>query len=91
MTRPRPSTRTPAPGFMKLIILVDPSYVIITTYSVRLINAWELRRFLKKNQFLGHLSHSGDLLLWVGVRHRPSCVDFFFSRTTWPILTKFGM
>ena len=21
---------------------------------------------------LGHLSHSGDLLLWVGVRHRPS-------------------
>ena len=24
--------------------------------------------------FLGHLSHSGDLLLWVGVRRRPSCV-----------------
>ena len=23
---------------------------------------------------LGHLSHSGDLLLWVGVRRRPSCV-----------------
>ena len=22
-------------------------------------------------QFLGHLSHSGDLLLWVGVRRRP--------------------
>ena len=22
--------------------------------------------------FLGHLSHSGDLLLWVGVRRRPS-------------------
>ena len=24
--------------------------------------------------FLGHLSHSGDLLLWVGVRRRSSCV-----------------
>ena len=23
--------------------------------------------------FLGHLSHSGDLLLWVGVRRRASC------------------
>ena len=23
---------------------------------------------------LGHLSHSGDLLLWVGVRRRASCV-----------------
>ena len=23
---------------------------------------------------LGHLSHSGDLSLWVGVRRRPSCV-----------------
>ena len=22
---------------------------------------------------LGHLSHSGDLLLWVGVRRRASC------------------
>ena len=24
--------------------------------------------------FLGHLSHSGDLLLWVGVRRRAVCV-----------------
>ena len=24
--------------------------------------------------FLGHLSHSGDLLLWVGVRRRPSSI-----------------
>ena len=48
MTRPPPSTRTPAPGFMKLTILVDSSLVIITTYLVRLINAWELRRFFKK-------------------------------------------
>ena len=24
--------------------------------------------------FLGHLSHSGDLLLWVGVRRHASCV-----------------
>ena len=25
----------------------------------------------KSGSFLGHLSHSGDQLLWVGVRHRP--------------------
>ena len=25
-------------------------------------------------EFLGHLSHSGDLLLWVGVRRRASSV-----------------
>ena len=42
-------------------------------------------------KFLGHLSNSGDLLLWIGVRRRPSCVNIFFSRTTGPILTKFGM
>ena len=48
--------------------------------------------------FLGHLSHSGDLLSWVGVRLRASCVvrrassfNIFFSKTTGPILTKFGM
>ena len=40
---------------------------------------------------LGHLSHSGDLLLWVGVHRRPSFVNIFFSRTTGPILTKFSM
>ena len=37
--------------------------------------------------FLGHPSHSGDLLLWVGVRRRASCVNIFFSRTT----NKFGV
>ena len=43
--------------------------------------------------FVGHLSNSGDLLLWpwVGVRRCPSCVHIFFSRATGPILTKFGM
>ena len=41
--------------------------------------------------FLSHLSHSGDLLLWVGVRRRASCVNIFLSRTTRPILTKFDM
>ena len=37
------------------------------------------------------LGHSGDLLLWVGVRRRASSVNIFFSRTTEPVLTKFGM
>ena len=41
-------------------------------------------------RFLGHLSNSGDHLIWVGVR-RASCVYIFFSRTTEPILTKSGM
>ena len=30
--------------------------------------------FISECFFLGHLSHSGDLLLWVGVRRRSSCV-----------------
>ena len=47
--------------------------------------------FLSHLGFLGHLSHSCDLLLWVGVRRRLSCVNIFFSRTTGPILTKFGV
>ena len=38
-------------------------------------------------QCLGHLSLSSDLLLWAGV-HRPLTSS---SRTTGPILTKFGM
>ena len=45
--------------------------------------------------FLGHLSHSGDLLLWVGVRRRATCVVrralTSSPQTTGPILTKFGM
>ena len=32
-----PSTRTPAPGVMKYITLIDTSLVIITLYSVCLI------------------------------------------------------
>ena len=35
--RPRPSTRTPAPGVMKFSILVDPPLVIITILSVCLL------------------------------------------------------
>ena len=40
------------------------------------------------NAFLGHLSNSGDLLLWVGVHFCPSCVNIFFSRTTGQSLPK---
>ena len=36
---PRPSTRTPAPGVMKFMILVGPSLVTITIYSVCLNNS----------------------------------------------------
>ena len=47
--------------------------------------------WLKFHFFLGHLSHSGDLLLWVGFRRHATCVNIFLSRTTGPILTKFGV
>ena len=43
------NTKTPASGFKKFTIVVDPSLVIITTYLVSLINVLEWRRrFLKK-------------------------------------------
>ena len=41
--------------------------------------------------FLGRLSHSGDLLLWVGICRQASSINVFFSRTNGPILTKIGM
>ena len=40
--------------------------------------------------FLSHLSHSDDLLLWVGVRRGATCLNIF-SRTIGPIFTKFKM
>ena len=48
------------------------------------------KNFLKCG-FLGHLSNSRDLLLWVSVGCSASFINIFFSRTTGPILTKFGM
>ena len=52
----------------------------------------------RTSTLLGHLSHSGNLLLWVGVRRRASCVvrrsscvNIFSSETTGPIITKFSM
>ena len=51
-----------------------------------------------KDQFLGHLSPPGGLLLWFGVCRRvscgvrrASCVNIFFSRTDGPIFTKYRM
>ena len=51
-----------------------------------------------KDKFLDHLSPPCDLLLWDGVRRCVSCgvrrassFNIFFSRTTGPILTKFGV
>ena len=52
---------------MKFTILVDPSFVIITTYLVCLIYAWELRRrFLKKYSKLTLFTPKLPPL-WVGV------------------------
>ena len=41
--------------------------------------------------FLGRLSHSGDLFPWVGICRQASSINFFFSRTNGPILTKIGI
>ena len=53
-------------------------YVLFTNV---LYNCWSMHIYVKilyirssLIRFLGHLSHSGDILLWVGVRCRPSCV-----------------
>ena len=46
-------------------------------YSVENMNYFlhkQLPSEAKHVFFLSHLSHSGDLLLWVGVRRRASCV-----------------
>ena len=44
-----PGTRTPAPGIMKITILVDPSLWNITIYPVCLTYAWE--RTLDQNNY----------------------------------------
>ena len=41
-------------------------------------------QFQTCNESLGHLSHSGDLMLWIGVRCLSS-VNNFFSITTWSV------
>ena len=67
--------------------LLPASYVIEIESQAEI--EWVIK--LGKKTFLGHLSHSGGLLLWVSVRCQAPCVNIFFQRTTWPILTKFGM
>ena len=44
----------------------------------------EGKEFCKTLTFLCHMSHSGDLLQWVCVRRRTSCVNIC-SRNTGPI------
>jgi hypothetical protein len=60
---------------------------------------YESKTFLHRMvAFLGHLSHSGDLLLSVFVRrcqsyvvHKLLNIFSFFSGTTEPISTRFGL
>ena len=63
-----PSTRIPTPGVIKLTKLVDSSLVIITTYLVSLIYAWELRRrFKKKKKYSNYTLFTTKLPpLWIG-------------------------
>ena len=72
-----PCTRTPAPGVMKFTIFIDPSLVIITTYLVFLIYAWEKRRFFKKcSNFT--LFNPKLPPLWVGVH------EFYYFLSPYP-------
>ena len=64
---------------------------IVCTYGIHLYESTAFYSSRPLEIFLGHLSNSGDLLLWLGVCRHPSCVNIFFSNTTGPILTKFGM
>ena len=70
---------------------IDRKKVCLDEYIKLCKTLYNVRTWKMVMVCLGHLSHSGDLLLWDGVRRRPSCVNIFFSRTTGPILTKFGM
>ena len=75
-----PQHKNPCPRGQEIYNFSIPFIGHHDTYSVCLIFAHKIR-FSKS---------SGDLLLQVGVR-RLSSVTIFFSRTSWPILTKFGM
>ena len=50
-------------------------FLVLTTKIVNTISGFRnVCQGCFRYYFLGHLSHSGDLLLWVGVRRRASCV-----------------
>ena len=64
-------------------VLADCNRVI---FFIRIIIFSDYAKILelKVILFLGHLSHSGDPLLLVGV-HRRSSSDDIFSRDTWKV------
>ena len=57
----------------QLSMVLGATYTIM---AVKAANEFKGQRAYNStpSTFLGHLSHSGDLLLWVGVRRRPSSV-----------------
>ena len=65
-----------------LVLYIDVSYVLFNIFTALKYTISEISFFLIhlnrtiifNVKFLGHLSHSGDLLLWVGVRRRAVCV-----------------
>ena len=70
-------------------IIFSDKHECCTFTSLSVLPSVQIR--VRPITFLGHLSNSGDLLLCFGVRRRPLCINIFFSKTTGPILTKFGM
>ena len=67
-------------------------YIIIVTLIICMPLVYFYSNFAG---FIGHLSHSGDLLFWFFVCLkfvlRGSYVNIFFSITTGPIFPRFGM
>ena len=92
----------PLTQVMIFIILVDPSLVIITTYLVCLINAWEWKRFLNKYSNLklltpklrplwgGVMKKWGSTTIESGPQYIYILQSFVFSRENYMISSVFS-
>ena len=54
---------------MKISSILVSMFFLVDSFCLK----YMLVNCLLEDRFLGHLNHSGDLLLCVGVYHRPSC------------------
>jgi hypothetical protein len=86
-------------GYLYVLCVINVSHTFrLTFFKLCTVVMDTLKSFEVCGPYLGHLSHSGDLLLSVFVRRRPSSfvrkllnIFSFFSGTAVPISTKFGL
>ena len=86
----------PANLFVSKVLRTTWNKKICYMRETRLADGFLYVRSIKSDSHVDQvlfLGHSCDLLLWVGVCRHPSCWSYniFFSGTTGPIFTKFGM